>query len=84
MTSRTQRLAWRACIAATVLLLAVTYSPLVLRPGEADPWLFGLPRTLWASLLTAFAIVALTAIGAFVLPADESTDERAGEGPERP
>lgn len=63
-----------------MLLLAITYSPLVLREGVSEPWLLGLPRTLWASLATAFGIVALTAIGAAVLPHDEPSDDRADTG----
>lgn len=80
MNSRTKCLLWRACIIGTVLLLALSYSPLVLDVGGTDPWLFGLPRTLWASLLTAFGIVVLTAIGAAVLPTDEESEDSANRG----
>jgi len=82
MTPRTRRLAWRACIVAVVLLLAITYSPLVMRESVTDPWLFGMPRTLWASLLCALGIVALTAIGAAVQSDDDPIDEQHDCGPD--
>ena len=82
IATRIKRRVWRACIVATCVLLAVTYSPLVLRAHVTEPWLFGLPRTLWASLLTAFGIVLVTAIAALVLPIDEISSDRLDTKPD--
>lgn len=70
-----RQVAWRTCVALTIVMTAVAYSPLVIAPGETGPWLFGLPRTLWAGIALAGAVVAVTVIGAVVHP---------GEGDEAP
>ena len=81
MTNQSKKLAWRGCIAAVIALMVLTYSPLVLMSGADDPWLFGLPRTLWATLLTAFGIVVLTAIGAAIQPGDDQISDPAAAAP---
>jgi len=62
---------WRACCLGVVLLSAASFSPLAIPAGRFEPMLAGLPLTLWAGLLIAFAIVALTCLGARVHPSRE-------------
>ena len=59
MNSR--RLYWRLCCAAAFLLSALTY-------------LFGVPHTLWASVLVAVGLVVLTFIGTRVHPGRRQED----------
>ena len=59
---------WRLCCTGVVLLSAASFSPLAIPAGRFEPMLAGLPLTLWAGLLIAFAIVALTCLGARVHP----------------
>lgn len=72
---RWRKRAWPACVVAAGLLLALAYSPWVLAPGVTEPWLWGLPRTLWSGLMIAFGIVVVTAIGVWVYPRGERGDE---------
>lgn len=75
----TGRRAWNACIACAVLLFLFSFSPVVLSPGEPDPSLFGLPRTLWLGLAAYIALVIVTYIGTRVHP-DEGDNTGQGEG----
>ena len=69
---------WLVCIWLVVLIIAVIYSPLILRSGVTEPWIFGLPFTLWTTLVGAFSIVIITAIAALCRPSsDEFGDSRA-------
>ena len=63
---------WPVCVGIVLWVLIVTYSPIVLKPHTVEPWRFGLPYTLWATLISAFLIVIVTAIGAFFRPSGES------------
>ncbi len=62
---------WTRCIWLIMIIMATIYSPLVLRPGVTEPWVLGLPYTLWASLLGAFSIVLITAIAAYWRPSQD-------------
>ncbi|MGR8950321.1 MAG: hypothetical protein ACU84Q_19935 [Gammaproteobacteria bacterium] len=64
---------WLVCIWLVVLIIVVIYSPLVLRAGVTEPWIFGLPFTLWATLLGAFSIVIITAIAAYWRPSQDES-----------
>jgi hypothetical protein len=72
------RRAWNLCIACAVLLFLFAFSPIVLSPGNPEPSLLGLPRTLWLGLLAYIALVTVTFIGTRVHP-DESDKQQPGE-----
>ena len=67
-------LAWRLCVAATIVLCILSYTPLVIPSGVSTPALWGLPRTLWLGLLVYVAIVAVTFMATRVHP-DIDDDE---------
>ena len=69
-----KQLIWRICCIIVLSILVLTYSPLVLKPHTVDPWLFGLPFTLWSTLASAFSIVLVTAIAAFFRPDQGASD----------
>jgi hypothetical protein len=65
------KLLWRICVAAVILIVAVTFSPAIIQPGKVHPSVLGLPFTLWTSILTTIALVVLTYLGGRVSPNDE-------------
>jgi len=62
---------WRICVGAVILVIAVTFSPLIIQPGKINPSVLGMPFTLWTSILTTIALVVLTYLGGRVSPNDE-------------
>ena len=71
LTENKRKLYWRLCVTAVIVIIAATFSPLVIAPGKINPTLFGLPFTLWISILTTIALVVFTYIGGLVSPNDE-------------
>lgn len=76
MMKENKSLYWKLCIAGVVLLSVITFTPLVMPTGISHPMLFGMPRTLWSSILIYFGFVFLTWIGTRVYP---GSDEEGGE-----
>lgn len=66
-----QKKLWRICVIAVVLIAILVYSPLITKAGKTDPFLFGMPFTLWTSMLLTIFVVALTYVGGLFLPNDE-------------
>ncbi len=58
-----QKLQWRITAGIALLLILITFTPLVIAPGRTSPKLFAMPYTLWTSMLIAIALVILTYIG---------------------
>ncbi len=59
---------WQICLIGSIILIVLSYSPIVLSPSNPEPYLFGLPRTLWAGILTYIGIIILVWIGTRVHP----------------
>lgn len=72
---KNSKLLWRLCVTAAILIIILTFSPLVIAPGKTTPPLFGMPYTLWVSILTTIALVVLTYLGSKVLPDDEEENQ---------
>ena len=67
---------WRICTALVVLLIIITYTPLIIPSGEYKPMVLGIPYTLWTSFLITAALVLITYIGSKVHPGkDEEEDQ---------
>jgi heme A synthase len=62
---------WNICVISVILIIAITFSPLIIAPGKINPSVYGLPFTLWISILTTIALVIFTYIGGLVSPNDE-------------
>ena len=62
---------WRLCCAGMVLLSILTFTPLVIPAGVYEPVVLGLPRSLWAGMLVACAMVLLIFIDSRVHPGRE-------------
>ncbi len=59
---------WKICIGAMGLLCLLSFTPLVIPSGVADPSFLGVPRTLWTSILIYVAMVVVTFLGTLVHP----------------
>lgn len=57
------KLYWKITAAVAVLLIVLTFTPVVIAPGKITPTLFSMPYTLWMSILITFILVVLTYIG---------------------
>ena len=63
LTKSKRKLYWRITAAVAVILILITFTPLVLKPGKIEPKLFSMPFTLWVSILITIMLVILTYIG---------------------
>lgn len=50
---------WKFVAVAVFILAAISFTPLVIPYGIAEPYVLGLPRTLWAGLVISLSIYAL-------------------------
>ncbi|MDF9795882.1 hypothetical protein OKW21_001145 [Catalinimonas alkaloidigena] len=72
MDSSKKMTVWRVLIVCAVLLTIITFSPLVIPQGVIKPELFGMPYTLWISILVTILYVVLTFIGTRVHPGKDT------------
>lgn len=63
--------AWHILIVCAFLLTIITFTPLVIPEGVYQPELFGMPYTLWLSILVTIGYVVLTFIGTKVHPGND-------------
>lgn len=63
LTEKKQKFYWRLTVLIALILMIITFSPLVISPGKIEPKLFSMPFTLWVSILITIAIVVLTFFG---------------------
>lgn len=57
------KLYWKITATVAVILIILTFTPVVIAPGKITPTLFSMPYTLWMSILITFILVVLTYIG---------------------
>jgi hypothetical protein len=62
---------WKIYVTGVILIIGITFSPLIIEPGKISPSVYGMPFTLWTSILTTIALVVLTYLGGRVSPNDE-------------
>ncbi len=72
MSSSKKMTAWRMLIVCAFLLTIVTFTPLVIPKGVFEPKLFGMPYTLWMTILITMLYVVLTFIGTKVHPGKDT------------
>ncbi len=69
---------WKLIVGAVLFCLALQFSPLVLAQNKLEPYILGMPFTLWFGILTTLLLVLLTAVGGYVfskLKSDELKEE---------
>jgi hypothetical protein len=68
---------WRICTALVVLLVIITYTPLIIPGGVYKPMVLGIPYSLWTSFLITAALVLITYIGSKVHPGKDEEEEQS-------
>jgi hypothetical protein len=67
---------WRICTALVVLLVIITYTPLIIPGGVYKPMVLGIPYSLWTSFLITAALVLITYVGSKVHPGKDEEEEQ--------
>tara|TARA_B100001175_G_C19466490_1_gene619382 strand:- start:333 stop:557 length:225 start_codon:yes stop_codon:yes gene_type:complete len=57
---------WKTIVFAVFGCAAIQFSPWVLEENKVDPYLLGMPFTLWFGILISLLLVLLTALGGYV------------------
>lgn len=65
---------WKICVALAIMLTGLTFTPLIIPVGVYQPELFGVPYTLWTSVLITVFLVLLTYLGSHVHPGRNSDE----------
>jgi hypothetical protein len=47
-------------VGVALILVVITYTPVILHPGKIDPKFLSMPYTLWTSILITIVLVLLT------------------------
>ncbi|KPK84039.1 MAG: hypothetical protein AMS27_11080 [Bacteroides sp. SM23_62_1] len=66
--------AWYLCISFALLLVIITFTPLVIPHGKYNPILLGMPYTIWTGILISLGLVIITFISVFVHPGSDKKD----------
>lgn len=66
---------WIICSAALILVI-ITFTPLVIPYGIYKPVLLGLPYSLWAGILISIGLVVLTFVATRVHHEEESENKK--------
>lgn len=66
---------WQICIVAVVFIIILTFSPLVTGKGKINPFILGLPYTLWMGILLTVVLVVITFIAGNALPNEEEGEK---------
>lgn len=66
---------WLLCISIALILVIITFTPLVTPPGKFRPFLFGMPYTIWTGILVSAGLVVITLIGALIHPGSDKNDK---------
>ena len=68
---KNKKLIWKLCVAAVIVIILITYSPLITAEGKYTPSFLHLPYSLWTTIILAMLLVALTYVAGKVLPDNE-------------
>ncbi len=71
MKQQKNKTAWYILVASVVVLTMITFTPLIIPQGVYQPEFFGMPFTLWISILVTIGYVVLTFIGTKVHPGND-------------
>jgi hypothetical protein len=68
---------WRICTLLVLVLVVLGYTPLMIPHGIYKPMIFGIPYSLWTSILVTVALVVLTYMGSKVHPGNDEGEKEA-------
>ena len=74
--NRKKTVLWRIYAALVILLIVITFTPLIIPQGIYKPMVLGIPYTLWASTLITITLVLLTYLGSKVHPGKDDEEEQ--------
>ena len=63
MNKRPGNITWLLIVTIALVLVVITFTPLVLSPGRIYPKVLSMPYTLWTSILITVILVVLTYAG---------------------
>ena len=66
---------WILCCALALILIIISFTPLVIPAGIHKPVLWGIPYTLWVGIAVSILLVLLTFIGTRVHPDRENPEK---------
>ncbi len=59
---------WLWCKITMIVLMVLTFTPLVIPQGRPGPFLLGMPYTLWMGILWSVILLAVIILGSIVHP----------------
>lgn len=65
---------WRLCYLSAIVIVLLSFTPVLLEPEKIEPFFAGMPYHLWMSILFSVILVALTVVGTFVHPGKREVD----------
>lgn len=65
---------WQLCGTLVILMVILTFSPLITPKGQSGPFLLGMPYTLWSGILLSLILLGLTIVGSLVHPGRDPQD----------
>jgi hypothetical protein len=60
---RRRKFTWHLIIGIAVVLVVITFTPLILSPGRIHPKFLSMPFTLWTGIIITLLLVVLTYAG---------------------
>jgi hypothetical protein len=70
-----RKTSWTICCVVALVVVALTYSPLVMAPGKYEPSWGPIPYSLVWGFVIAAIMIGLTVIGHFVHPVNDEEEE---------
>lgn len=65
-----KKIFWYLIVTVAVVLVTITFTPVILSPGKIYPKLLSLPYTLWSGILITIMLVILTYLASRVQDKD--------------
>lgn len=72
---KTQKIIWKLCYISAMVIVVLSFTPVLLEPEKVEPFVVGIPYHLWMSILFSIILVVLTVLGTFVHPGKREVDE---------
>lgn len=60
MKSKSKKVQKYLIVTIAVVLVTITFTPIILSPGKIHPTLFSLPYSLWTTMLITIILIVLT------------------------
>lgn len=71
---------WKLCCGFILLLIILTFTPVIIPAGVDSPYFMGMPYTLWAGILLSFLFLVVTVLGSLVHPGRDADKKQEDHG----